>query len=180
MNFQNRLTIAGALITALCVTSLAIYASDNLRPADNPENSFDLISVQPQKNIRSGIPGKGVGGSASPKTRVIKSSKHSDDHSGYMPITAYGFDSCEKCNHKWGTVYIDDSPIGSKGIPLTEGISVAVPEGFQEGCAIEIFDLGTFAAVDTSPDNTIGIFFSSHEKAVEFGTQTVYIKMITK
>lgn len=91
---------------------------------------------------------------------------------GKYIITAYC--SCEKCCGKWAANRPNGKVIGSAGIELTPGVSVASPLPF--GTILEI-DGNTYIVEDRTSDvivkkynnKIIDIYFDSHETALNFG-----------
>ena len=96
---------------------------------------------------------------------------------GIFTLTAYC--PCEKCCGKWGENRPKDEdgiPIvyGSTGIELKEGVSVAVdPNVIPYGSEIVIYG-HTYTAQDCGgaiKDNRIDVYFSDHNRALEFAVQ---------
>ena len=96
------------------------------------------------------------------------------DNSGYVKFTATAYCGCAKCCGK---------SIGktASGTIATAGRTVAMSSSYSFGTKIEIQGMGTYIVEDRGgaiKGNRIDIFFSNHQKALDFGRRTVYLKVL--
>lgn len=96
------------------------------------------------------------------------------DNSGYIKFTATAYCGCAKCCGKstGKTAY---------GTTATAGRTVAMSSSYSFGTKIEIQGMGTYIVEDRGgaiKGNRIDIFFSNHQKALDFGRKTVYLKVL--
>ena len=100
-------------------------------------------------------------------------------------VTAYC--PCEKCCGKWATLRPKDEngqPIvyGATGIVLQSGVSVAADTSvYPMGTVLEIQGFGKFIVQDRGGSikgNRIDIYFDNHDEAVDFGVQTIKVRVI--
>lgn len=98
---------------------------------------------------------------------------------GEFTITAYC--ACEKCCGQWSNV---DRPLTASGDPAEEGITVGADWGLlPAGSVIYIDGLGERIVQDKPADwiverysgRILDVYFESHEAALAFGKQKMYI-----
>ena len=96
------------------------------------------------------------------------------DNSGYVKFTATAYCGCAKCCGK-------STGKTASGTIATAGRTVAMPSSYSFGTKIEIQGMGTYIVEDRGgaiKENRIDIFFSNHQKALDFGRRTVYLKVL--
>lgn len=96
------------------------------------------------------------------------------DNSGYIKFTATAYCGCAKCCGK-------STGKTASGTTATAGRTVAMSSSYSFGTKIEIQGMGTYIVEDRGGDikgNRIDIFFSNHQKALDFGRKTVYLKVL--
>lgn len=96
------------------------------------------------------------------------------DNSGYIKFTATAYCGCAKCCGK-------STGKTASGTIATAGRTVAMPSSYSFGTKIEIQGMGTYIVEDRGgaiKGNRIDIFFSNHQKALDFGRKTVYLKVL--
>lgn len=96
------------------------------------------------------------------------------DNSGYVKFTATAYCGCAKCCGK-------STGKTASGTIATAGRTVAMPSSYSFGTKIEIQGMGTYIVEDRGEaikGNRIDIFFSNHQKALDFGRRTVYLKVL--
>lgn len=96
------------------------------------------------------------------------------DNSGYVKFTATAYCGCAKCCGK-------STGKTASGTIATAGRTVAMPSSYSFGTKIEIQGMGTYIVEDRGgaiKGNRIDIFFSNHQKALDFGRRTVYLKVL--
>lgn len=102
----------------------------------------------------------------------------------YIAFTATAYCGCSKCCGKWANNRPDGKVIGAAGVELKQGVSIAADLSvLPKWTSVEIKDMGTYIVQDTGgamTGNRIDIYFDSHEDAMEFGVQTVYLRVIQK
>lgn len=105
----------------------------------------------------------------------------------WLEFRATAYCPCEKCCGKWATLRPQDEngqPIvyGATGIVLQSGISVAADTSiYPMGTVLEIQGFGKFIVQDRGGSikgNRIDIYFDNHDEAVDFGVQTVKVRVI--
>ena len=102
--------------------------------------------------------------------------------------TATAYCPCEKCCDKWALNRKDGIVVGSSGIELEQGVSVA--SGLPAGTEIRVSDAGeyngTYIVQDKPADWIIGkynskiidFYFNEHADALEFGKRTITVEII--
>lgn len=93
---------------------------------------------------------------------------------GYIKFTATAYCGCAKCCGK-------STGKTASGTIATAGRTVAMPSSYSFGTKIEIQGMGTYIVEDRGgaiKGNRIDIFFSNHQKALDFGRRTVYLKVL--
>lgn len=96
------------------------------------------------------------------------------DNSGYIKFTATAYCGCAKCCGK-------STGKTASGTIATAGRTVAMSSSYSFGTKIEIQGMGTYIVEDRGgaiKGNRIDIFFSNHQKALDFGRRTVYLKVL--
>ena len=96
------------------------------------------------------------------------------DNSGYVKFTATAYCGCAKCCGK-------STGKTASGTTATAGRTVAMSSSYSFGTKIEIQGMGTYIVEDRGgaiKGNRIDIFFSNHQKALDFGRKTVYLKVL--
>lgn len=96
------------------------------------------------------------------------------DNSGYIKFTATAYCGCAKCCGK-------STGKTASGTTATAGRTVAMSSSYSFGTKIEIQGMGTYIVEDRGgaiKGNRIDIFFSNHQKALDFGRKTVYLKVL--
>lgn len=96
------------------------------------------------------------------------------DNSGYIKFTATAYCGCAKCCGK-------STGKTASGTIATAGRTVAMSSSYSFGTKIEIQGMGTYIVEDRGgaiKGNRIDIFFSNHQKALDFGRKTVYLKVL--
>ena len=96
------------------------------------------------------------------------------DNSGYVKFTATAYCGCAKCCGK-------STGKTASGTTATAGRTVAMSSSYSFGTKIEIQGMGTYIVEDRGgaiKGNRIDIFFSNHQKALNFGRKTVYLKVL--
>lgn len=96
------------------------------------------------------------------------------DNSGYVKFTATAYCGCAKCCGK-------STGKTASGTTATAGRTVAMSSSYSFGTKIEIQGMGTYIVEDRGgaiKGNRIDIFFSNHQKALDFGRRTVYLKVL--
>lgn len=96
------------------------------------------------------------------------------DNSGYIKFTATAYCGCAKCCGK-------STGKTASGTTATAGRTVAMSSSYSFGTKIEIQGMGTYIVEDRGgaiKGNRIDIFFSNHQKALDFGRRTVYLKVL--
>lgn len=96
------------------------------------------------------------------------------DNSGYIKFTATAYCGCAKCCGK-------STGKTASGTTATAGRTVAMSNSYSFGTKIEIQGMGTYIVEDRGgaiKGNRIDIFFSNHQKALDFGRKTVYLKVL--
>lgn len=96
------------------------------------------------------------------------------DNSGYIKFTATAYCGCAKCCGK-------STGKTASGTTATAGRTVAMSGSYSFGTKIEIQGMGTYIVEDRGgaiKGNRIDIFFSNHQKALDFGRKTVYLKVL--
>lgn len=96
------------------------------------------------------------------------------DNSGYIKFTATAYCGCVKCCGK-------STGKTASGTTATAGRTVAMSSSYSFGTKIEIQGMGTYIVEDRGgaiKGNRIDIFFSNHQKALDFGRKTVYLKVL--
>lgn len=96
------------------------------------------------------------------------------DNSEYVKFTATAYCGCAKCCGK-------STGKTASGTIATAGRTVAMPSSYSFGTKIEIQGMGTYIVEDRGgaiKGNRIDIFFSNHQKALDFGRRTVYLKVL--
>lgn len=105
----------------------------------------------------------------------------------WLEFRATAYCPCEKCCGKWATLRPKDEngqPIvyGATGIVLQSGVSIAADTSiYPIGTVLEIQDFGEFIVQDRGGSikgNRVDIYFDSHDEAVDFGVQTVKVRVI--
>jgi 3D (Asp-Asp-Asp) domain-containing protein len=106
------------------------------------------------------------------------------DKPEYVAFTATAYCPCEKCCGKWANNRPNGKIIGAAGVELEPGVSIAADFSVLPiGTTVEIEGLGTYKVQDTGAavtGNKIDIYFLNHDDAVEFGVQTVYLRVLEK
>jgi 3D (Asp-Asp-Asp) domain-containing protein len=90
-------------------------------------------------------------------------------------VTAYC--SCEKCCGKWSAVNKT-----ADGHTPREGITIAAPRSIPFGTKLHIEGVGVRTVQDRlSPkyDNRIDVYFSDHNRALQFGKKTLKVKKVS-
>jgi 3D (Asp-Asp-Asp) domain-containing protein len=103
----------------------------------------------------------------------------------WVEFVATAYCPCEKCCGVWATKReLDDNgnPIvyGATGIILEQGISVAADKTYPMGTSLEIEGMGTYIVHDRGgaiKGNRLDIYFDNHTDALEFGVQTVNVRV---
>jgi 3D (Asp-Asp-Asp) domain-containing protein len=102
----------------------------------------------------------------------------------YIAFTATAYCGCSKCCGKWANNRPDGKVIGAAGVELKQGVSIAADFSVLPiGTSVDIEGLGTYKVQDTGAavtGNKIDIYFLNHDDAVEFGVQTVYLRVLEK
>lgn len=96
------------------------------------------------------------------------------DNSGYVKFTATAYCGCTKCCGK-------STGKTASGTIATAGRTVAMSSSYSFGTKIEIQGMGIYIVEDRGgaiKGNRIDIFFSNHQKALDFGRKTVYLKVL--
>lgn len=96
------------------------------------------------------------------------------DNSEYVKFTATAYCGCAKCCGK-------STGKTASGTIATAGRTVAMSSSYSFGTKIEIQGMGTYIVEDRGgaiKGNRIDIFFSNHQKALDFGRRTVYLKVL--
>ena len=96
------------------------------------------------------------------------------DNSVYIKFTATAYCGCAKCCGK-------STGKTASGTTATAGRTVAMSSSYSFGTKIEIQGMGTYIVEDRGgaiKGNRIDIFFSNHQKALDFGRKTVYLKVL--
>lgn len=96
------------------------------------------------------------------------------DNSGYVKFTATAYCGCAKCCGK-------STGKTASGTTATAGRTVAMSSSYSFGTKIEIQGMGIYIVEDRGgaiKGNRIDIFFSNHQKALDFGRKTVYLKVL--
>ena len=96
------------------------------------------------------------------------------DNSGYIKFTATAYCGCAKCCGK-------STGKTASGTTATAGRTVAMSSSYSFGTKIEIQGMGIYIVEDRGgaiKGNRIDIFFSNHQKALDFGRKTVYLKVL--
>lgn len=96
------------------------------------------------------------------------------DNNGYVKFTATAYCGCTKCCGK-------STGKTASGTIATAGRTVAMSSSYSFGTKIEIQGMGTYIVEDRGgaiEGNRIDIFFSNHQKALDFGRRTVYLKVL--
>lgn len=96
------------------------------------------------------------------------------DNSEYVKFTATAYCGCAKCCGK-------STGKTASGTTATAGRTVAMSSSYSFGTKIEIQGMGTYIVEDRGgaiKGNRIDIFFSNHQKALDFGRKTVYLKVL--
>lgn len=98
---------------------------------------------------------------------------------GEFTVTAYC--ACEKCCGRWSNM---DRPLTASGEPAEEGITVGADwDTLPAGTVIYIDGLGERVVQDKPADwiverynrKILDVYFSSHEAALAFGKQKMYV-----
>lgn len=103
----------------------------------------------------------------------------------WVDFVATAYCPCEKCCGVWATKReLDDNgnPIvyGATGIILKQGVSVAADKTYPMGTSLEIEGMGTYIVHDRGgaiKGNRLDIYFDNHTDALEFGVQTVNVRV---
>lgn len=99
----------------------------------------------------------------------------------YIEFLATAYCGCEHCCGKWGANR-QGVVIGAAGVPLVEGVSIAVDNSIYKFGTEFVDESGhTYIAADTGgaiKGNRIDVYFDSHQDALVFGRQTVYLEVI--
>lgn len=96
------------------------------------------------------------------------------DNSEYVKFTATAYCGCAKCCGK-------STGKTASGTIATASRTVAMSSSYSFGTKIEIQGMGTYIVEDRGgaiKGNRIDIFFSNHQKALDFGRRTVYLKVL--
>ena len=105
----------------------------------------------------------------------------------WLEFRATAYCPCEKCCGKWATLRPTDEngqPIvyGATGIILQSGVNVAADTSiYPMGTVLEIQDFGEFIVQDRGGSikgNRIDIYFDNHDEAIDFGVQTVKVRVV--
>lgn len=92
-------------------------------------------------------------------------------------FVATAYCGCEKCCGRWASFRGDGPVTGAAGVPLIEGVSVAVDNSlYKFGTEFTDEEGNTYIAADTGSaivGNRIDVYFESHEVARQFGRQTI-------
>lgn len=92
-------------------------------------------------------------------------------------FVATAYCSCQKCCGKWAELREDGPVTGAAGVPLVEGVSVAVDNNlYKFGTVFTDQNGHEYIAADTGSaivGNKIDVYFSDHQEALEFGVQTI-------
>lgn len=90
---------------------------------------------------------------------------------------ATAYCGCEKCCGRWASLRGEGPVTGAAGVPLIEGVSVAVDNSlYKFGTEFTDQDGHKYIAADTGSaivGNRIDVYFESHEAARQFGRQTI-------
>lgn len=96
------------------------------------------------------------------------------DNSGYIKFTATAYCGCAKCCGK-------STGKTASGTTATAGRTVVMSSSYSFETKIEIQGMGIYIVEDRGgaiKGNRIDIFFSNHQKALDFGRRTVYLKVL--
>ncbi len=112
----------------------------------------------------------------------------SNPENEWIKFTATAYCGCQKCCGEWAVKNRPNGKvIGAAGVELIEGVSIAADTSvLPKGTTVEIKSdtvAGTFIVHDTGGalvGNKIDLYFCSHEDALNFGVQTVYLRVIDK
>lgn len=92
-------------------------------------------------------------------------------------FVATAYCGCEKCCGRWASLRGDGPVTGAAGVPLIEGVSVAVDNNlYKFGTEFTDEEGNTYIAADTGSaivGNRIDVYFEDHEMARQFGRQTI-------
>ena len=98
--------------------------------------------------------------------------------SGEWEVKAYCV--CEKCTGKG-----NENPVGAMGVLLVNGYSVAAPSDIPYASVIHIDGYGDVVVQDRIPtkvekenNNSLCIYFSDHNEAVQFGKKTTTVSLV--
>lgn len=104
----------------------------------------------------------------------------------WVEYIATAYCPCKKCCGIWATkrpLDEDGNPIvyGATDIVLKQGVSIAADTKIHPiGTMLEIEGLGTYIVQDRGSqitDNRLDIYFDNHDDALEFGVQTVRVRV---
>lgn len=104
----------------------------------------------------------------------------------WVEFVATAYCPCEKCCGVWATMREldeDGKPIvqGATGIVLEQGVSVAADTTlYPIGTSLEIEGMGTYKVHDRGgaiKGNRLDVYFDNHSDALEFGVQTVNVRV---
>ena len=121
------------------------------------------------------------------KTSIVEPIKEEEPPIEWIEFKATAYCSCEKCCGYWATVRPTDEngkPIvyGATGLILSQGTSVAADTSiYPIGTRLEIEGMGVYIVQDRGGaivGNSIDIYFEDHDAAVEFGVQTLKVRII--
>lgn len=94
---------------------------------------------------------------------------------------ATAYCGCEKCCGRWASLRGDGPVTGAAGVPLIEGVSVAVDNSlYKFGTEFTDQDGHKYIAADTGSaivGNRIDVYFENHEAARAFGRQTIMLEI---
>ena len=105
----------------------------------------------------------------------------------WIEFKATAYCPCKKCCGVWATRRpLDENGeqivYGATGIVLQQGVSVAADTTiYPMGTQLEIEGMGTYTVQDRGgaiKNNKLDIYFDNHADAVEFGVQTVRVRVI--
>ena len=115
-------------------------------------------------------------------TNILHESE--ENESAWVEFKATAYCGCRKCCGIWAENRPNGKVIGAAGVELKEGVSIAADLSvLPKGSIVEIKGLGTYIVQDTGGaiiGNKIDVYFESHEDALEFGVQDVYLRIVSK
>lgn len=115
---------------------------------------------------------------------TVSESTLTESEPEYIEFRAMAYCGCHLCCGKWANNRPNGKIIGAAGVELKQGVSIAADFSVLPiGTSVEIEGLGTYKVQDTGAaitGNKIDIYFLNHDDAVEFGVQTVYLRVLKK